>query len=73
MRRIGLPQLFAIAAAVTMILAAGAVWQFDADYRTMLRALVPSWIGIGAVYWLLWRRVADALRNRDGRGEPPGR
>ncbi|MEK9645271.1 MAG: 3'-5' exonuclease [Alphaproteobacteria bacterium] len=58
--RLPLPRLFLIAAIVTMLLAAGAVWQFEADVETMLRALVPSWIGIAAVFWVLWRQIAPA-------------
>lgn len=58
--RVALPKLFAIAALATMLLAAGAVWQFAAAYADMLHALVPAWIGIAAVFWVLWRRVAPA-------------
>ena len=41
-----------------MLLAPGAVWQLGAAPPEMLRALAPSWIGIAAVFWILWRRVA---------------
>lgn len=57
--RLPLPRLFLIAAIVTMLLAAGAVWQFESDVATMLRALVPSWIGIASVFWVLWRQIAS--------------
>ncbi|MEX2454669.1 MAG: 3'-5' exonuclease [Rhodospirillaceae bacterium] len=70
LRRLGLPRLFAIAAAAAMLLAAGAVWQFDAPVGDRLRALAPSWIGIAAVFWFLWRRVAPA---RSPAADPPPR
>lgn len=60
LRRLGLPQLFALGAALSMLLSAGAVWQFANDPAEMLRALLPSWIGIAAVFWILWRQVAPA-------------
>lgn len=63
--RISLPALFAIAAIVTMVLAAGGVWQFARPVDEMLRALVPTWIGIAAVFWVLWRQVPPAGAAKD--------
>ena len=63
--RIPLPRLFAIAALVAMLLCAGAVWQFTADPAAMARALAPSWLGIAAVFWVLWRRVAPESDRLD--------
>jgi DNA polymerase III epsilon subunit family exonuclease len=60
LRRISLPALFVIAAIVTMVLAAGAVWQFAKPVDEMLRALVPTWVGIACVFWVLWRRLPPA-------------
>ena len=60
LRRISLPALFAIAAIITMVLAAGGVWQFAKPIDEMLRALAPTWIGIAAVFWVLWRRIPPA-------------
>lgn len=58
LRRISLPHIFVLAAIVTMVLAAGGVWQLARPTDEMLPALVPTWIGIAAVYWVLWRQVA---------------
>lgn len=63
LRRISLPMLFAIAAIVTMVLAAGGVWQFARPMDEMLRALVPTWIGIACVFWVLWRQIPPADDN----------
>jgi DNA polymerase III epsilon subunit family exonuclease len=60
LRRISLPALFTIAAIVTMVLAAGGVWQFAKPINEMLPALAPTWIGIAAVFWVLWRRIPPA-------------
>lgn len=60
LRRISLPTLFVIAAIVTMVLAAGGVWQFAKPMDEMLRALAPAWIGIAAVFWVLWRQIPPA-------------
>lgn len=57
LRRIPLPVLFVLAAIVTMVLAAGAVWQFALPADVMLRALAPTWIGIACVFWVLWRQI----------------
>ncbi|MAI49795.1 MAG: hypothetical protein CMM16_04415 [Rhodospirillaceae bacterium] len=57
LRRISLPYMFVLAAIVTMILASGGVWQFAAPMSEMLRALVPTWVGITCVFWMLWRQV----------------
>lgn len=57
LRRISLPYLFVLAAIVTMVLAAGGVWQFARPVDDMLRALVPTWVGIACVFWVLWRRL----------------
>lgn len=57
LRRISLPYLFILAAVVTMVLAAGGVWQFARPMEEMLRALVPTWVGIACVFWVLWRQV----------------
>jgi DNA polymerase III epsilon subunit family exonuclease len=65
LRRISLPALFAIAAIVTMVLAAGSVWQFAKPIDEMLRALAPTWIGIAAVFWVLWRRIPPAQDAND--------
>ena len=58
LHRFTLPQLFVIAALVVMALTAGAVWQFPSGPETLLRALVPAWVGIAAVFWVLWRQIA---------------
>ena len=58
LHRFTLPQLFVIAALVVMALTAGAVWQFPGGPETLLRALVPAWVGIAAVFWVLWRQIA---------------
>ena len=63
LRRLGLQQAFIIAAIVTMVLAAGAVFQFEKDPKLMLEGLLPACIGIGAVFWALWRVVA---RHKSG-------
>lgn len=60
LRRISLPALFAIAAIITMVLSAGSVWQFAKPIDEMLRALAPTWIGIAAVFWVLWRQIPPA-------------
>lgn len=60
LRRIALPYLFILAAVVTMVLAAGGVWQFARPMEEMLRALVPTWVGIACVFWVLWRQVPAA-------------
>ncbi|MFT5486141.1 MAG: DNA polymerase-3 subunit epsilon [Paracoccaceae bacterium] len=60
LRRISLPTLFVIAAIVTMVLAAGGIWQFAKPFDEMLRALAPTWIGIAAVFWVLWRQIPPA-------------
>ena len=60
LRRLTVPQAFAISAVLAMLLAAGAVWQFDATPGDMARALGPSLIGIAAVFWVLWRKVSPA-------------
>lgn len=60
LRRISLPTLFVIAAIVTMVLAAGGIWQFAKPMDEMLRALAPTWIGIAAVFWVLWRQIPPA-------------
>lgn len=57
LRRISLPALFVLAAIVTMVLAAGGVWQFAKPMNEILRALVPTWVGIACVFWVLWRQV----------------
>lgn len=69
--RIALPKLFAIAAAVTMLLTAGAVWQFKTSYEDALSALAPAWVGIAAVFWVLWRQVAPASGNGVAENLPP--
>jgi DNA polymerase-3 subunit epsilon len=71
LRRISLPHLFVIAALVTMVLAAGAVWQFEASTVRRLSALGPSFIGIAAVFWLMWRQVEQTLRGREPSELPP--
>jgi DNA polymerase III subunit epsilon len=58
LRRLSLPWIFVLAAIVTMVLAAGGVWQLAPPADEMLRALVPTWIGVAAIYWVLWRQVA---------------
>ncbi len=60
LRRISLPTLFVLAAIVTMVLAAGAVWQFAKPMDEILRALAPTWVGIAAVFWVLWRQLQPA-------------
>ena len=60
LRRISLPTLFMLAAIITMVLAAGGVWQFARPVDEMLRALAPTWIGIAAVFWVLWRQLPPA-------------
>lgn len=60
LRRISLPTLFMLAAIVTMVLAAGGVWQFARPVDEKLRALAPTWIGIAAVFWVLWRQLPPA-------------
>jgi DNA polymerase-3 subunit epsilon len=60
LRRISLPTLFVLAAIVTMVLAAGAVWQFAKPMDEMLRALAPTWLGIACVFWVLWRQLPAA-------------
>ena len=60
LRRISLPTLFVLAAIVTMVLAAGAVWQFVKPMGEMLRALGPTWLGIACVFWVLWRQLPPA-------------
>ena len=57
LHRFTLPQLFVIAALVVMALTAGAVWQFPGRPETLLRALVPAWVGVAAVFWVLWRQI----------------
>ena len=57
LRRISLPTLFVLAAIVTMVLAAGAVWQFAKPMDELLRALAPTWLGIACVFWVLWRQL----------------
>ena len=42
LRRISLPTLFMLAAIITMVLAAGGVWQFARPVDEMLRALAPT-------------------------------
>ena len=63
LRRLTLPQLFVAAALVAMALTAGAVWRFPGGWETFLRAVVPAWIGIAAVFWVLWRRIAADSGN----------
>jgi len=58
LRRLSLPWIFVLAALVTMILAAGGVWQLARPADDMLEALGPMWVGIAAVFWVLWRQVA---------------
>ena len=70
-RRFSLPQLFVLAALVVMALTAGAVWQFSGGWETRLRALVPAWIGIAAVFWVLWRQIAPASGNGAHDDLPP--
>lgn len=65
LRRLGLPAIFVLAAIVTMVLAAGGVWQLAPPADEMLRALVPAWIGIAAVYWVLWRQIAPRIAATD--------
>ena len=60
LHRISLSALFGIAAIVTMVLAAGGVWHFAKPMDETLRALVPTWIGIAAVFWVLWRQIPPA-------------
>ena len=69
--RIALPKLFVVAALVTMLLTAGAVWQFKASYEETLSALAPAWLGIAAVFWVLWRQVAPASENGNADTLPP--
>ena len=62
-RRISLPKLFVLAAIVTMVLATGNVWQFTKVADEMLRALAPTWVGISAVFWVLWRQLPPAAKS----------
>lgn len=71
LRKLTLPWIFTLAALVTMALTAGAVWQFPGDLETMLRALVPAWIGIAAVFWVLWRQIAPANPDSANPDLPP--
>lgn len=75
LRRIPLPFLFVLAAIVTMVLAAGAVWQFALPADVMLRALAPTWIGIACVFWVLWRQIPPpgeaAAARRPAPSGPP--
>lgn len=71
LRRLALPHLFFIAALVVMALTAGAVWQFPGNLETMLRALVPAWIGIAAVFWVLWRQIAPSSDDAAHADLPP--
>ena len=71
LNRVSLPVLFALAAVASMLLTAGAVWQFEAEWEALLRALAPSCIGIAAVFWVLWRRVADGKTDRARADLPP--
>jgi DNA polymerase-3 subunit epsilon len=59
LRHLTQPQLFVIAALTVMVLTAGTVWQFSGNFGTLLRALIPGWMGIAAVFWMLWRQVAQ--------------
>ena len=70
-RRFSPPQLFILAALVGMALTAGAVWQFSGGWETQLRALVPAWIGIAAVFWVLWRQIAPPPGNTAQADLPP--
>ena len=60
LRHFTLSQLFVAAAILVMTLTAGAVWQFPGEWETLLQALVPAWIAIAAVFWVLWRQIAPA-------------
>ena len=71
LRRLGLPKIFAIAAAAAMALTAGAVWQLAPASSEMLPALIPAWIGIAAVFWVLWRQIASAGNGADESPLPP--
>jgi DNA polymerase III subunit epsilon len=71
LRRLSLPKIFILAAIVTMVLAAGGVWQLARPADEMLPALVPTWIGIAAVFWVLWRQVAPAGNNAGATDLPP--
>ena len=57
MRQFTKPQLFIIAAMAVILLTTGAVWQFPENWEVLLTALVPAWIGIAAVFWILWRKT----------------
>lgn len=70
-RRFSLPQLFVLAALVVMALTTGAVWQFPGGWETQLRAMVPAWIGIAAVFWVLWRQIAPASGSTAQTDLPP--
>lgn len=71
LRRISLPVLFVLAAVVTMVLAAGGVWQFARPLDEMLHALVPAWLGIACVFWVLWRQVPPPGDANDARPAAP--
>jgi len=71
LRRLNLPWIFVLAAFVTMILAAGGVWQLARPADDMLEALGPMWIGIAAVFWVLWRQVAPHGAAKAAADLPP--
>jgi DNA polymerase III epsilon subunit family exonuclease len=71
LRRLSLPWIFILAAIVTMVLAAGGVWQLARPADEMLNALGPMWIGIAAVFWVLWRQVAPHGAVRAAADLPP--
>lgn len=60
LRRISPPYMFILAAIVTMVLAAGGVWQFARPMEEMLHALIPTWVGIVCVFLVLWRQMPPA-------------
>jgi DNA polymerase III epsilon subunit family exonuclease len=71
LRRLSLPWVFVLAALVTMVLAAGGVWQLARPADDMLNALGPTWIGIAAVFWVLWRQVAPDGAAKAAADLPP--
>jgi len=71
LRRLSLPWIFILAALVTMVLAAGGVWQLARPADEMLNAIGPMWIGIAAVFWVLWRQVAPQGAAQAAADLPP--